>query len=83
MYYNSEQGKIRFDSKDEFDAWFKLYEGENILYHAFGEIEPCEYPCVMTYVLVKNVNYDIEGIDRDDIYYCFIYKRNLVDHENV
>ena len=37
----------------------------------------------MTYVLVKNVNYDIEGIDRDDIYYCFIYKRNLIDNENV
>ena len=40
MYYNSEQRKIRFDSKDEFDAWFKLYDGENILYHAFGETEP-------------------------------------------
>lgn len=73
------QGKIRFDSKDEFDAWFKLYEVENILYHAFGEIEPWEYPCVMTYVLVNNVNYDTEGIDRDEMYYCFIYKRNLID----
>ena len=37
MYYNSEQGKIRFDSKDEFDAWFKLYEGENILYYMLLE----------------------------------------------
>lgn len=69
MYYNSEQGKIRFDSKDEFDAWFKLYDVENILYHAFGGIEPWEYPYVMTYVLVKNINYDIE--------------RNLIDYENV
>ena len=78
MYYNSERGKIRFDSKDEFDAWFKLYEGGNILYHAFGEeTEPKEYPCIMTYI--KNINYDIEGIERDDIYYFFIYKKNLID----
>lgn len=71
------QHKIRFDSKEEFDSWSNLCEKEcpSARYHSFGEEEPWEYPCVMTAVVIEN---EVDSIE--DVYYCFVYRRNLIDY---